>query len=187
VIFIVQGAINETYLGRDFGTGDLARCPLTNGYELLMVDVDDEGKLSNPHRPTTTDGMSFHEDSVSGVRTLQIADRYILGASDSQSFQHFAQANPGVNNFFLLDTQSGRREDFTTEGLLQQAALKYGIQLKMEPVSAIYQRYRFTWFDIAAAVLMFLPPLIGLGYLIRQVLLVRSTRDRLEILDQPAT
>jgi hypothetical protein len=185
--FIVQGVINETYLDRDFGIGDSARCPLLNDYELIMVDVGDQGTLSNPHRSTTTNGASFHEDSVSGVRNLQIADRYILGASDTRSFQHFAQSNPGANNYFLLDTQSGRREDFTTEELLQQSALKYGIQVKMDPVAKIYQRYRFTWFDIASAVLAFLPPLIGIGYLIQQVLLVKSTRDGLAVLNQPAT
>jgi hypothetical protein len=168
-IFVSQGFINTTYLQRDIGIGDSYYCPLPNGYSILMIDEGDQGKVYN----SKTDGSGQDDDVMSDVRELQVSGRNLLGASDSQWFQHFGQDNPPSNHYFLFDTQTGTRIDFATENELRIAAAKSGITLKLEPISKVYQRYRFTWFDATAAVLLLLPPIVGLGFLIRSIVRLR--------------
>jgi hypothetical protein len=168
-VFVFQGFINTTYLQRDMGLGDSYYCPLPNGYSILMIDEGDLGKVYN----SKTDG-SGQDDVMSDVRELQVSGRTLLGASDSQWFQHFGQDNPPSNRYFLFDTQTGTRIDFVTENELRIAAAKSGITLKLEPISKVYQRYRFTWFDAMAAVLLLLPPIVGLGFLIRSIVRLRK-------------
>jgi hypothetical protein len=169
-VFVFQGFINTTYLQRDIGIGDSYYCPLPNGYSILMIDEGDQGKVYN----SKTDGSGQDDDVMSDVRELQVSGRNLLGASDTKWAQHFGQDNPPSNHYFLFDTQTGTRIDFATENELRIAAAKSGITLKLEPISKVYQRYRFTWFDAMAAVLLLLPPIVGLGFLIRSIVHLRK-------------
>jgi hypothetical protein len=173
-IFAFQAIVNGVVLHRDPGIGDGWDCPLPNGYALSMIDVTDQGWVYNPK---TQVGGNVHEqaDAVGGVRVLQVAGRYILGGSNSKSLEHFGRASDRVDSYFLLDTQVGKHTDFSDYNLLVSAAQPLGIQLHLEPIAAIYRRYRFTWFDIFAAFLFCGPLLFAAFLLLRWIIRLRKT------------
>ncbi len=77
---------------------------------------------------------------------------------------HIFSAAPGSPisynlTYFLLDTRTGNRTDFTEYQSLQKTALRLKIQPALIPIGDIYFRYRWTWFDGLAGVLMVGPPL----------------------------
>jgi hypothetical protein len=185
IVFIFQGFVNTTYLHRDLGLGDASYCPLPNGYSLLMIDVSDEGTVYNPKSQLSDDSVADQPDTVSGVRELQVAGVYILGGADSNYFEHFAQDNPSLDRYFILNTQTGHPADFPSEDKLRIAASNLGITLKLEPISKVYDRYRFTWFDFAVLFLLILPPLIAVGLLLRSILRVRSSRAAIQPIGNP--
>lgn len=73
--------------------------PLPNGYQVMMIDVTDQGWVYNP-KTQIGSGIFGKEDAVSGVRNLQVAGRYILGATDSKAFEH------AKRQIRLMDTSS---------------------------------------------------------------------------------
>jgi len=79
-----------------------------------------------------------------------------------------------MDRYFLLDTRIGTRTDFATEDGLRTAASRLGIALKLEPIFEVYRRYRFTWFDTMAAILLFAPRIIVGGFLLRSILRLRG-------------
>jgi hypothetical protein len=97
-IFVVQGVVNETLLDRDLGIGDTWHCPLPNGYAILMIDLTDQGWVYNP-RTQPLGIVGDQSDSVSGVKKLQVAGRYILGASTKQRFED-------LRTYFIPTTSS---------------------------------------------------------------------------------
>jgi hypothetical protein len=48
VVFVFQAVINEGLLHRDLGLGDTWHAPLPNGYQIMMIDVTDQGMVYNP-------------------------------------------------------------------------------------------------------------------------------------------
>src|SRR5262249_52939879 len=62
-VFVGQAIINESVLHRDAGIGDTWRCPLPNGYQIMMIDVTDQGWVYNPKTQSTPDGVSDQEDA----------------------------------------------------------------------------------------------------------------------------
>jgi len=84
------------------------------------------------------------EDAVVGVRTLQVSGRYILGGTDSKSFEHLGQQIDQVDNFFLLDTRTGSRTQFKTYGALRGRALELKIDPNLQPIDSVYAKYRFS-------------------------------------------
>ncbi|HEY6369795.1 MAG TPA: hypothetical protein VIX37_04395 [Candidatus Sulfotelmatobacter sp.] len=60
--------------------GDTWQAPLPNGYQIMMIDVTDQGWVYNPK--TQADGdVSERHDAVAGVRNLEVAtlaNRYRL-------------------------------------------------------------------------------------------------------------
>ena len=80
VLFLFQAIINGALLHRDAGLGDTWECPLPNGYAITMIDVTDQGWVYNP-RTQSGGGIGEQEDAVAGVRTLQVAGRYVLEIS----------------------------------------------------------------------------------------------------------
>lgn len=172
LVFVFKGAINAIYLHRDIGVGDSSYCPLPNGYSIIMIDVDDQGTVYNPKTQLSEDSVTDKEDAVSGVRELQVDGVYLFGAADSKYSEHFAQA-PTLDRFFILDTRTGTRKDFTTEVALQEAVANLGIKLRLEPIAKVYGRYRFTWFDIVAALFLGLPPAVAVGFLARSIFRLR--------------
>jgi hypothetical protein len=175
-IFILQGYINTTILHRDMGIGDSSYCPLPNGYSVLMIDVSDQGSVYNPKTQLGDGTVVEREDAISGVRELQVADARLLGGADSRYSEHFGQSSPSIDRYFVLDTRTGKRTDFTTDTALRSAASMLGIELKLKPIFEVYRQYRFTWFDLAAALFMFLPPVLAAAWFLRSIVRLRHTR-----------
>jgi hypothetical protein len=174
-LFMFQAFVNEGVLHRDPGLGDTWHCPLPNGYALMMIDVTDQGWVYNPKTQAVAGGVGEQEDAASGVRLVQVTGRFILGASDSQSFQHLGQSRDDVDSYFLLDTQTGKRTTFSTYDALHAAARQLGIQLELEPINSVYSRYRFTWFDVFIGFVLCAPPLLAALLLIRWIARLRGT------------
>lgn len=174
IVFAFQGFINTTFLHRDIGTGDASYCPLPNGYSLLMIDVGDQGTVYNPKTQLSDDMVSDQSDAISGVQELQIAGGNILGGADSKYSAHFGQDSSPLDRYFILNTQTGKHTDFPNEDELRVAASKLGMTLKLEPIFNIYHRYRFTWFDLAAAFLMIVPPIVAASFLLRSTVKLRG-------------
>jgi hypothetical protein len=159
VVFVFQAAVNEGLLHRDLGLGDGWHAPLPNGYEISFIDVTDQGSICPVARGE--DGCE-NSPSVSGVRSLQVTGHYLLGAADSQWFQHLGQEVSPVDQFFVLDTRDGKKSVVISLGQLRTEAARLGAPLHLEPIYAVYSRYRFTWFDIVAGCMLALPPLAAL-------------------------
>lgn len=152
-LFIFQAIVNETVFHRDPGLGDTWECPLPNGYAITMIDVTDRGWVYNPK--TQPGGIGEQEDAVAGVRSLQIAGRYIFGAADSHA-SDFGKSTD-VDSFFVLDTVTCKRINFNNLQELNLAAAQLGIQLNLEDIQTVYSRYRFTWFDVAVGLALVVP------------------------------
>jgi hypothetical protein len=172
VMFVFQAVVNEGLLHRDLGLGDTWHAPLPNGYQIMMIDVTDQGWVYNP-KTQPGSGVGEREDAVAGVRNLQVAGRYILGATDSKAFEHLGQNTNQVDAYFLLDTQLGKRTQFQNYDALRQSALELSIEPNLQPINTIYSKFRFSWFDVVAGLLFCLPPVIGVVFWIVQL---RRTR-----------
>lgn len=175
IVFFSQAAVNEFVFHRDPGLGDMWQCPLPDGYALLMIDETEQGWVFNP-KTRGWDGVAEGEDSISGVRVLQLSGPYILGGRDSHAYQ-LASKDEYIESYFLLDTRTGKHESFPAYEALRDQAQQMGIALSMERINVVYSRYRFSWFDILAAVVLLGPPLIFACLLIRWVLRLRKTRE----------
>jgi hypothetical protein len=175
IVFFSQAAANEFVFHRDPGLGDTWQCPLPDGYALLMIDETEQGWVFNP-KTQGWDGVAEGEDSISGVRVLQLSGPYILGGRDSHAYQ-FASKDDYIESYFLLDTRTGKHESFPTYEALRDKARQMGIALSMERISAVYSKYRYTWFEILAAIVLLGPPLIFACLLIRWVLRLRISRE----------
>ena len=172
VVFIFQAVINETVFHRDPGIGDGFDCPLPNDCRISMIDVTDAGYLYSPPTGTSSSGVSSQEDSLSGVCLLQLEGRYTLGGVDT-CYPDKWKRNPQPDSYFILDTQTGKRTDFADRRALFLAARKLGIRLDLEPIEEVYRRFRFTWFDVLAGLLLIIPPMVGLALLIRSIIRLR--------------
>lgn len=172
-LFVFQAFVNAA-MHRDPGLGDTWQCPFPNHYALTMIDDTDQGWIYNPKTQPTQDGVSEQADAVDGVIIAQVADRYILGGVTTNRFGNPEELKQNINSYFLLDTQTGKRTNFPTRELLRTAATGIGIQLNLEPISAVYSHYRYTWFDTAMVVLLFALPLPYFIFLVHGVLKVRK-------------
>jgi hypothetical protein len=139
-----------------------------------MIDVSDQGVVYNPKTQGRDGSVGDQNDAVSGVVKLQIAGTKIFGSRDSRSFEHFAD-QPVVDGYFVLDTLSGTHTNFGDEAALREEALRSGTRLNLEPISNLYNRYRFTWFDGLAGLLLILPILLGIGLLFREAIRLRRS------------
>jgi hypothetical protein len=119
-VFAFQAVVNEVLLDRDLGIGDTWHAPLPNGFEIVMIDVTDQGWLYNP-KTQPGSGIGEQEDAVSGVRKVQVAGRYILGGTDSKSFAHLGPSE-NVDSFFILDTATARQTRLQTYNELRSRA-----------------------------------------------------------------
>ena len=176
-MFVFQAVINEAVLNRDLGIGDYSHCPLPNGYHIMMIDVTDQGMIYNPKTQPVSHAVVSQDDSVDGVRVLQVAGRYILGASDTKLSEHFGQTTESVDSYFWLDTKTGKKTVVPDFEQLRAAATQLGISLKLEPINTVYSRYRFTWFDVFVGILLLAPPLVSAYFLFRWIARVRRTHE----------
>jgi hypothetical protein len=173
VVFIFQAIVNETALHRDAGLGDSWNCPLPNGYALLMIDTTDQGSVYNP-KTQPYGSVGEREDAIAGVRLLQVAGRYILGGSDSRSFERLEDQGERVDSYFLLDTQLGKQSRFPNYDALRSKATELGISPHLESIASIYHRYRFTWFDAFVVLLGLVARVVSALLLLRWILRLRE-------------
>jgi len=178
-VFIFQAVVNEVLLSRDLGIGDTWHAPLTNGYQIMMIDVTDQGWVYNPK--TQPDGVAEQDDAVAGVRKVQVAGRYILGGVDSKAFDRSGKDDASVDSFFILDTSTGQQTTFKTYDGLCGRAQALQIKVNLEPISTVYGRFRRTWFDVFASVIFFMPPVGGFVLLAWWVWYLRRTRVDLRL------
>jgi hypothetical protein len=174
-VFVFQAVVNETLLHRDLGLGDTWHAPLPNGYQIMMIDVTDQGWVYNPMTQPGS-GVGEREDAVAGVRNLQVAGRYILGATDSRAFENLGKDTNQVDAYFLLDTQLGKQTQFQNYEALRRRALELGIEPNLQPINTIYSKFRFGWFDVLAGLLFCMPPVIGVVVLVGWIVRLRRTR-----------
>ncbi|MBV9183210.1 MAG: hypothetical protein JO356_18055, partial [Acidobacteria bacterium] len=151
-VFVFQAVVNELLLDRDLGIGDTWHAPLRNRYQIMMIDVTDQGWVYNP-KTQPASGVREQQDAVVGVRKLQVAGRYILGGADSKSFENLGRDSQNVDWFFILDSDTGKQTKFQTYDALRSGAQELRITLNLEPMYRVYSRFRFTWFDMFAALL----------------------------------
>ena len=172
-VFVFQAIINEGFLNRDLGVGDTWHAPLTNGYQVMFIDLTDHGIVYNPTTQPSDSGVVNKEDAVDQVQQLQVANQYILGARSS--CVSCVDAGP-IDNWFILDTQTNKRESFDSLDGLKTAAARVGVPINLEPIYSVYSRYRFTWFDVFVGVLFVAPPIAGFMVLLVWLRRVRRTR-----------
>jgi hypothetical protein len=177
-VFVFQTIVNETVFHRDAGLGDTWNCPLPNGYALLMIDTTDQGWVYNP-RTQSEGAVAEQEDAVAGVRALQVVGPYILGGSDTGSFQQAESHKDQIDSYFLLDTKIGKQTRFPNNEALQAKAQELGIAENLQPIASVYSRYRFTWFEVFTGSLLLLPLLISAVLLLRWTLRVRKEARKL--------
>jgi hypothetical protein len=152
LVFVAQAGVNAGLLHRDIGTGDSWYAPLPNGYQVVLVDVTDQGTV----RPEGSYG------GIQGVRRLQVSGPYLFGGVDSHSFEHFGSNTDAIDSYFMLDTRTGKQTTESDLRTLTSEASKLGVSLHLEPIYTVYSRYRFTWFDVLVGCMLLLPPIAAL-------------------------
>ncbi len=96
-----QEVINETVHHRDAGLGDTWRCPLPNGYALMMIDVTDQGWVPTPDCCDLSTGM------VDNTRAANARDGYItLKKSGSTACTAKALLPPKARPNFIYRSSS---------------------------------------------------------------------------------
>jgi hypothetical protein len=80
------------------------------------------------------------------------------------------------DSYFLLDTATGKRLNFTDYESLRRNAAEHKIALKLQPIQSVYSHYRFTWFDVLVGVVFISPPLAAFSVLVVWVMRIRRTR-----------
>ena len=123
--------------------------------------------LYNPKTRNLNLGLTESRDALSDVCLLQLAGRYILGGINCD--------RGAASSYFLLDTGAGTRTDFRTHHALRSAARQMNIDVHLDPFDVVFYRYRFTWFDAAAAAGMFGIPLVCAWLIYRWVVRLRKS------------
>jgi hypothetical protein len=141
----------------------------------MMIDVTDQGCVYNP-KTQESSGVVERDDAVLGVRRLQVADRYILGAADSAAFNHIGTNTNEVDSYFILDTKAGKQTQFKDFYSLQQGAQALGVETRLDPIRDVYSKFRFTWFDVFVGLLFCVPP--AFGGLLLTLWILRLRRNR---------
>ncbi|MGC2638447.1 MAG: hypothetical protein WA294_14780 [Acidobacteriaceae bacterium] len=171
--FISYALINYQCFHRDPGLGDSWESPLPNGYALLMIDVTDEGTVYNPNTQPLRSGAVGTADSEFGVRQLQIAGDLIFGARDSGYFGRIDSDSNVVDRYFELDTRNGTCTEYQSLADLRTRAAREGVRLQLRPFDTVFDQYRWTWFDFAAAAALVIVPIVCFLLLVRWVWRIR--------------
>jgi hypothetical protein len=173
-VFIFAGFINSVYLGRDALLGDTAQTPLPNGYALLFVDGD--ATVFNPATQHFGSSIGNQQDAIFGVLDLQLAGPRMLGDFEV-GFPPTHKAG-APRRYFVLDTRSGVRGELANANALRDTSSALGITLAVEPIDTVFTRYRWTWFDLLAAILLVVPPMIVVGLIAKSVVRIRRAGER---------
>lgn len=179
LLFVFQAFVNGA-MHRDPGLGDTWTCPLPNGYAILMIDDTDHGWIYNP-KTQPGSGVSELDDAVDCVVMAQVSGRYILGGADSNSTAALGADLNHIDSYFILDTQAGKKTVFSNFDQLRQTAQTLGVSLNLEPIHALYSKYRYTWFDILVGVSLCIPLLIYFGILVAKIRRLRRSAGASEV------
>ncbi len=177
MVFVFQAVVNVVFLHRDIGIGDGFDCPLPNGYALSFIDVTEIGTLYKPaNHSLWEDPQENAVNAINDVVVMQLTGPYVLGGSDSKRLEHFGQDNYAADTYFVLDTRTDKRTDFKTYAALREAAQRLNLQPNLVAIDSLYSKYRFTWFDAFAGLVLIVPPLIAAALMTRSVVRLRMTR-----------
>ena len=141
--------------------GDSWETPLPNGYALMMIDTTDQGTVYNPKTQSGDGSIVATDDSVFGVRRLQVSKELIFGARDSGYFGRIGQDSKIVDAYFELNTSKNTETEFKSLDELQRRATAEGVILHLREFQSVFGDYRTTWFDYLAGAILVLAPTLG--------------------------
>jgi hypothetical protein len=140
-IFIVYAMYCEGVRGVDPGIGDSWRVQLQNGYELVMIDTQEQAFIVTP-----SGGQAHHD-----LTRIGATDRFIV-AEDG-------------GHFFLTDVRSRTETSLRTEAELKDALRRAGESaVELLPPGDFYNKHRWGPADAVATTAAFVPP--GLVFLV---------------------
>lgn len=164
--FIAYAAINDVVFHHDPMIGDSWYTDIGNGYAIDMIDVTDHGIV----HPIAGEGRGLNSpDGVDGVRRMQIAGTKIFGSEDKNIFQNFGSGKEEENSFFVIDTRTHAKKEFSSEAELAAFVKQGGVVLALRPIERVYADYRNNWFEVVAGIILLVVPVVGLSGLVRWV------------------
>ena len=104
---VVAMIIISELLNIDLGFGDSWKAPLPNGYQLISVDVPDNGSIYKDD--------DHHAESIDGVQQIKVIGDSVIGLSG--------------NKYFLLDTKIHKVTYYPSVFELQKSVRKSNIAL----------------------------------------------------------
>lgn len=128
-------------------------CWLPNDYGLMIGQPDTPGAVFK------WGSQAWGTDAIDGVRTLQVAGRYILGSRDSHGF--VAKPTGGIDSYFLLDTATGTVETLPTFQQLETSARALGISPKLENFYEVYSTNGMPTIRVDRVGVILLFPILG--------------------------
>lgn len=170
-VFVFQACVNAAFLSRDCGIGETFSCPLPNGYQLHMIDVPDWAGIYPPTPSGHNSLLASGTPVVSNVRTMGIVGRHFFGGCSSRKHGSTSEVEP--DSFFILDSMTGHCDIFSDFRHFDSQATKMGLLTRMEPVATVYAKYRPSWFDLFALLLLVALPVSGFIMLARAILRAR--------------
>jgi len=108
------------------------------------------------------------EAVVADVILLQVINPYIIGGINHQS------EGKSIDQYFLLNTQTGKKELFSTNEAWTTALKTFVIQPKLQPFETVFRKFRITWFDWMIRLLLVIPPFVGFLYIVRWIVRLRQ-------------
>jgi hypothetical protein len=140
--FVAYSVYCEVVRDVDLGLGDSARVPLGHGYRLVIIDTSAQPFILAP------DNREIH----SGLKRVGATEDFIAGEDE--------------RGFFVITSQQRAEQTLSSESDLK-TALPSGIadRLQLLPPDDFYQRHRWGWPDIVAALLIVVPPLAAVSLL----------------------
>jgi hypothetical protein len=168
--------------GRDMGWGDSWDTAILGNYNLMMIDVTDHATLYNHADKKVSDGNGSvswgpgTKDVIEGVRRIEVQDPYIIGAAGPDDFGHEDKPSP-EDRFFVMDTRSNERIDYSSLAELEMAARKLNAPFALESVDAVYEKHRYSWGDFVLVAVFAVPPLFIGWFLVRALWYLRRRAD----------
>ena len=104
---IIAMIIISELLNVDIGFGDSWKVPLPNGYQLISIDMPENGSICKD--------ADYRAEGVGGVKQIEVIGDSVIGLAG--------------NKFFLLDTKEGKVAYYPSVLELQQRAGKTKIAL----------------------------------------------------------
>jgi hypothetical protein len=104
---VVAMIIISELLNIDLGFGDSWKAPLPNGYQLVSIDMPDNGSICKD--------ADYRAEGVSGVKQIEVIGDSVIGQAD--------------NKYFLLDTKDGKVAYYSSVLELQKRVGKTRIAL----------------------------------------------------------